>query len=393
MKAYIQLRQHVGAPCKPIVKQGEKVKKGQLIAVPEGLGANIHASVYGTIEEINDQEIVVLADENQPQEYEKLKSEGLLELIEEAGVVGAGGAGFPTSIKLKADLSKGGVVLANAAECEPILNHNTHLMETKPELVIKGIQYVMEITKATKGIVAIKEIHMKAAMAMSKACKHIDNIEVKFLPNMYPAGDERVIVREMVGVELQPGQLPLEANAVVCNVETLKNITLAIEEKRPVITKDLTIAGRVKNAQKGRVFMDMPIGVPVKQFIDECGGYVEPYGEIVIGGPFTGRKGSETSPVTKTSGGVIVSMPFPDLKGKKVGVIACECGAQEPRLKEIIEGMGGVFVAEKKCKRMKDDGRGRFRCELPGQCPGQAETVLYLKKHGAEVVITGTCED
>ncbi len=391
MNLTISLKQHVGAPCKPIVNIGDEVKKGQLIAEPNGLGANIHASVYGKIAEITDTDIIIEADENQPNEYVQIKeTENHLEAVKEAGIVGAGGAGFPTHIKLNVDL-KGGYVIANAAECEPVLSHNVTVMEENPEIIVKGLKYVVEMTNASKGYIAIKPKYKKAIIALGKACKNEEKIEVKYLPDMYPAGDERVIIRELLNVELKPGQLPLEAGAVVCNTETLKNIVLAIEDRKPVITKDITVGGRVKNAKDGKCFLDVPIGMPIKHYIQECGGYELPYGEIVIGGPFTGRSGEEDSPVTKTLGGILVSMPFPN-ESRKVGIIACECGAQEDRLKEIAAGMGAEVVAETKCKRMTESN-GRYRCDLPGMCPGQAEKVLYLKKQGAEVVITGTCED
>lgn len=391
MNIVILLKQHVGAPCKPIIQVGDSVKKGQLIAVPEGLGANIHASVYGTITKITDQVIEIKADELQPDEYIKIKETNTyLEAIQEAGVIGAGGAGFPTHVKLKANLN-GGYVIANAAECEPILNHNTEMMEKYPEYVVKGLKYLMEITNASKGFIAIKPIHKKAAIALAKACKADANIEVKFLPNMYPAGDERVIVREILGVELKPGQLPLEANAVISNVETLKNIVLAIEERRPVITKDFTLGGRLINAKEGRVFFDQPIGMPLKHYIELCGGYIEPHGEIVVGGPFTGRHGEENTPITKTTGGILVAMPYPQEK-RKVGILECECGASEERLREIAAGMGAEVVATARCKRMVEVN-GRYRCDKPGCCPGQAETILGLKREGAEVVLTATCQD
>ncbi|SHJ67577.1 proline reductase-associated electron transfer protein PrdC [Tepidibacter formicigenes DSM 15518] len=391
MNICIELKQHVGAPCNPIVNIGDEVKKGQLVAKPQGLGANIHSSVYGKVVDINEKEIVIKPFENQPEEYVKIKeTDSHLEAVKEAGIVGSGGAGFPAHVKLNVDL-KGGYVIANAAECEPVLSHNVALMEENPEVVVKGLKYILEMTNASKGYIAIKPKYKKAIIALGKACKNEENIEVKFLPDMYPAGDERVIIRELLGVELKPGQLPLEAKAVVSNVETLKNIVLAIEERKPVITKDITVGGRVKDAKKGRVFFDVPIGMPIKHYIEECGGYEKPYGEIVLGGPFTGKHGEEDSPVNKTLGGILVSMPFPNEK-RKVGIIACECGAQEERLKEIAKGMGAEVVAETKCKRMTESN-GRYRCDLPGICPGQAEKVLYLKKQGAEVVITGTCED
>jgi len=391
MQITIFLKQHIGEAAKPIVEIGEKIKKGQLIAVPQGLGANIHSSVFGRVIEINDSKVVIEAEDDQSEEYVKIKhTEDYLEAIQEAGIVGAGGAGFPAHIKFKANL-KGGYIIVNAAECEPTLNHNTLLLEENPDIVIRGLKLVMEITNASKGYIAIKPIHKKALISVARACKDEENIEVKFLPNMYPAGDERVIVRELLGIVLEPGKLPIEANAIISNVETLKNVALAVDKRKPVITKDITVGGRLRNASNGKVFFDVPIGMPISYYIKECGGYIEPHGEIVIGGPFTGRHGEESTPITKTAGGILVSMPFPREK-RKIGVIACECGAQENRLKEIAGYMGAEVVATTKCKRMVEVN-GRYRCDKPGTCPGQAEKVLYLKREGAEVVLTGTCQD
>lgn len=392
MMLKIELRQHVGAPCKPIVEVGSEVKKGQLIAEPQGLGANIHSSVYGKVVEVTESSIIIEASENQPDEYVKIKdTESNLDAIKEAGIVGAGGAGFPTHVKLNVDLT-GGCIIANAAECEPVLGHNVELMENNPEIIIKGLKYMLDITKADKAYIAVKPKYKKAIMALGKACKNEANIELKYLPDMYPAGDERVIIRELLGINLVPGQLPIEAKTVVSNVETIKRIVEAIEERKPFITKDITVGGRVKGAEnKGKVFMDVPIGMPIITYIEKCGGFIAPYGEIVLGGPFTGRHGEEESPVTKTLGGILVSMPLPQ-ESKKLGIIACECGAQEDRLKQIASLMGAEVVAEEKCKRMTEVN-GRFRCDLPGICPGQAEKVLKLKSQGAEAVLIGNCED
>lgn len=388
MKVVIPVKQHVGAPCQELVKIGDKVKRGQLIAKPNGLGANIFSSVNGEVVDFDGNNITIeYAGEIDLDDYVRLSSEDPLSLIEEAGVVGAGGAGFPAHIKFKAKL-EGGYVIANAAECEPLLAHNMELLMRDPEKVLRGLRYVMEITGAAKGFVAIKPKHQKEMITVAKAAKNFENIEVKFLPDMYPAGDERVIVRELLGVELPPGALPIEANAIISNIETLKNVARAIEDRMPVMTKDLTVAGRVK---EGRVFMDVPIGSAVKEYIDKCGGYLEPYGEIVLGGPFTGKHGEENSVVNKMLGGIIVAMPaMPE--NRKVGFIECECGAQKERLEELARQMGAQVVGSVKCKRM-EEVNGRYRCSLPGTCPGQAEKVLELRKLGAEVLLVGTCED
>ena len=388
-KIHIPLKQHVGGPCQAIVNVGDHVKRGQLVAVPAGLGANIHASLSGVVEEITEMDIVVKLDKEQTDDYVRLeKTDDYLQKIKDAGIVGVGGAGFPTGIKFSTQIP-GGYLIANAAECEPILGHNVKFMEEQPEVLVRGMKYIMELTGAKEGYIAIKTKYRKALLALGKACKDEPNISVKILPNMYPAGDERVIVRETLGVILQPGQLPLEANAIISNVETIKHVVNAIEEDKPLIDKDLTVGGRVQNPS---IFMDVPIGLPISVFIEKAGGYINPHGEIVRGGPFTGRPAREEEPINKTTGGLLVAMPYPQEK-EKVGILICECGAQEERLRQIADGMGAEVVSVQMCKRMKPDKNGRLRCELLGICPGQAEKVLKMKKDGAKAVIAGTCQD
>lgn len=386
----ILLKQHVGGPCKSIVEVGQEVKKGQLIAIPEGLGANIHSSVYGKVTAIGEAIVIELAAE-QPDEYVPIKeTTSLVEAVQEAGIVGAGGAGFPAHVKFKTELNDG-YVLVNAAECEPVLKHNIKLMDEQPEILIKGLKYAMEMTNAAKGYICIKPKHTRTMITLGKLVKNEANIEIKFLPDMYPAGDERVIIREVLGIELEPGQLPSAANAVVSNVETLKNVALAIDERRPVITKDLTVGGRIKGNVDGVAYMDVPVGMPIGHYIDLSGGLEKNAGEIVIGGPFTGRAGTMETPVTKTTGGILASIVFPN-DDRKFGILECECGAQADRLTQIVEAMGGTVVATEKCKRMVEVN-GRFRCDKPGECPGQTEKVLALKGNGAQAILTGTCQD
>ena len=388
-KIHIPLKQHVGGPCQAIVNVGDHVKRGQLVAVPAGLGANIHASLSGVVEEITEMDIVVKLDKEQTDDYVRLeKTDDYLQKIKDAGIVGVGGAGFPTGIKFSTQIP-GGYLIANAAECEPILGHNVKFMEEQPEVLVRGMKYIMELTGAKEGYIAIKTKYRKALLALGKVCKNEPNISIKILPNMYPAGDERVIVRETLGVILQPGQLPLEANAIISNVETIKHVVNAIEDDKPLIDKDLTVGGRVQNPS---IFLDVPIGLPISVFIERAGGYINPHGEIVRGGPFTGRPAQEDEPINKTTGGLLVAMPYPQER-EKVGILICECGAQEERLRQIADGMGAEVVSVQMCKRMKPDKNGRLRCELPGICPGQAEKVLKMKKDGAKAVIAGTCQD
>lgn len=386
----IPLKQHVGAPCKGIVQAGEKVKRGQLVAEPNGLGANIHSSFSGKVVDVSEESVVLMIDEEQDfSSYVPIpETDSMIKAVEEAGVVGAGGAGFPTFLKLSCEISEG-VFIANGAECEALLAHNVKQMSEHIDQLIRGTKYCMEMVKAPKGVIAVKGKHRQLVLRLIKAVEAEANIEVYQLPDIYPAGDERMIVREVMDVVLEPGQLPTEVGAVIDNVETIKRIAEAIEDRKPFIDKDVTVSGRVK--QKETVFVDVPMGTPVKTLINNVGGYVEPHGEIVIGGPMTGRSGEETTPITKTSGGVLVAMPFPQ-EHRKVGLLICECGGSAERMTEIVNNMGAEVVAAERCKRMVEVN-GRYRCALPGICPGQAKTVMSLKKQGAEVVMTGSCSD
>ena len=394
----IMLTQHVGVSGIPIVDVGNKVKAGQLIAKCSGLGANIHSSVNGKVIGMGDLAVDIIADDFQSDDFVKIKDTSTnLEAVKEAGVVGAGGAGFPAHVKFDVDL-QGGSVIVNAAECEPGLAHNTKVLSENAECIFRGLGYIMEMTNAAKGYIAVKASN-RDIMSVSERDEPLsrkitnDNIEITYLSDRYPAGDERVVVREVLGIELNPGQLPARVGVIVTNAETVKRVVEAIELRKPVITKDFTVAGRFIGTfrKKAVTYLDQPIGASIGKYIADCGGFLEPYGELVLGGPFMGKPGTVNSVVTKTMGGILAAMPFPE-DNSKFGILACECGAQESRLREIVNRMGGTVTCELKCKRMVEIN-GRFRCEKPGACPGQAEAALRFKTNGAGAIMVGACED
>lgn len=252
----ILLKQHVGYVNKPVVEVGDKVNKGSLIAIPTKLGANIHASVSGFIKGINDKSIIIEADDNQSSQIENIKVQGSIsEIVKEAGIVGMGGAGFPTHIKLDVNID-GGVVIANGVECEPLLSHNIHQLIENPEVVYKGLKYAMEATNASTGIIAIKEKNTEAIRSVEKIIKD-ENIRIVKVDDIYPMGEERAIIRDVLGKLLTPDQLPIEANSVVLNVETLSRIAEAIDLKMPSITKNITVVGKLKNGINAQVFEKM----------------------------------------------------------------------------------------------------------------------------------------
>ncbi|EGO62623.1 proline reductase-associated electron transfer protein PrdC [Acetonema longum] len=384
----ILLRQHVGNPSIPLVKIGNNIEQGELIASLNGLGSNLHASVCGRVAEVSGQAIVIEAYEEQQKNYKPLSRKGdLIDVIKDAGIVGMGGAGFPAHVKFAADLS-GGLVIANGVECEPVLAHNVKQLTDHPELIYKGLLYAMQAVNANKGIFAVKGKNRRAVEALRDVIKDRD-IAIAELPDIYPMGEERAIVREILGARLAPDQLPAAARAVVSNVETLARVAEAVDFNKPVISKHVTVAGRLKNGVEPQVFLDVPIGARIGDLIEAAGGIAGEYGEIIMGGPFTGKSVSLDDVITKTSGGILVTIPFPH-ESRKMGILVCACGASEARLREIADRMGSPVAGVEFCKQVVEI-RGNLKCENPGNCPGQAEKVLKLKKSGAEVLLISNC--
>ncbi len=395
-KIQLLLRQHVGAPCAAVVKAGDTVKKGTKVAVPTGLGANIFSSVYGVVEEVLEDRIVIRPDEEQKDAFIPIEVEDesdKLALVKEAGIVGMGGAGFPTGVKIGTDL-KGGYVLVNAAECEPGLRHNIVQLEEKADITIRGLKYCMEISNASRGIIAIKKKNEKAVEILREVIREDDRLSIHLLPDIYPMGEERAVVRECLGKLLDPTQLPSAADAVVINCETLLRVAEAIEEKKPCFSKNMTVIGKIKGGNAPHVYMDVPVGTSVGDMIWRAGGIDGLYGEIIMGGPFTGRSTTADAPVTKTTGGIIVTIDFPDLHGAPTGLLVCACGGSEERMREICDRMNGRVVSVARCKQAVEPKPGAaLKCENPGNCPGQAQKCLKFKKDGAEYIIIGNCSD
>ncbi len=391
------LKQNVGAPSVAVVKEGELVKRGQLLAAkPAGaLGTYLYSSIDGKVKSITENEIIIEELNTNFDQYIPLKKNTPGELIDEAGIVGLGGAGFPTSVKLNADFKGNGTVIVNAAECEPILSHNIERIEQEPEKILKGLSIVMDLVHASRGIIGIKGIHQKAIQALEDHISDKNTSDKKVsifeLENIYPMGEERALIRETLGILLNPEQLPLEASAIVINAETLLRIYEAVELKKPLIDKDMTVAGKLSEDGSIHILKDVPIGMKVADVLARVGGVGPEYGELIMGGPFTGKRTSPDAPVVKTTGGIIAAeafLPAPD----KIGLLVCACGANKERLEEQAKSMGAEVVGVEYCKQAKEV-RGSRKCENPGRCPGQVQKVMNLKKAGAKAVLISNCTD
>lgn len=391
MKYTILLKQHIGAPLSPVVTEKATVSRGQLLAVPTGLGVPLHSPFAGTIAEITAEAVILDADESQPDTFEPLAGSTDSELLANSGLVGMGGAGFPTHVKCHVDL-EGGWILVNAAECEPLLEHNIHQLETQADKTLEGLKHIMTLCHANHGVFAIKAKHEKAVAALQKLCEKDDNISVHLLPDLYPMGEERAVVREVLGHLLSVTDLPSKAKAVVINAETVLRAAEAFLDNRPVMTKNVSVAGKLKGGTYTRVFTDVPIGTTVGDLIDRAGGIDGDYGEIILGGPFTGRAVTPDTPITKTTGGIIVTKPFDNLHGAKLGLLLCACGGNENRMRDLATKMNAEVVLVQKCKQAADV-KGNLKCENPGNCPGQAQKCLNFKKAGCTDILIGNCSD
>ncbi|MDY4970366.1 MAG: proline reductase-associated electron transfer protein PrdC [Lachnospiraceae bacterium] len=391
MKYTLLLKQHIGAPCSPVLPVGSRVCKGTLLAVPTGLGAPLHSSVDGILTEITDTALIIEASESQSDTFLSLEPGSDEELLKASGLVGMGGAGFPTSVKCHIDL-KGGFILVNAAECEPLLEHNIHQLEQNAEKTMDGLKRIMKLCNARKGIFAIKEKHAGAVGILKKLCENEPDISFHLLPDLYPMGEERAVVREVLGPLLKPTELPSAADAVVINVETVLRAAEAMIDRRPCISKNVSVAGKLKGGTHTRVFFDVPLGTTVGHLIEQAGGIDGEYGEIIMGGPFTGHAVSLDTPITKTTGGIIVTAPFENLNHAKTGLLLCACGGNQARMEDIAAKMNGDVVLIQKCKQAADI-KGTLKCENPGNCPGQAQKCLNFKKAGCTDIIIGNCSD
>ncbi len=222
----------------------------------------------------------------------------LVEKVRLAGVVGAGGGGFPTHVKLNAKVE---TVIANGAECEPLLHKDAVIMEEEAAGLVRGLELAMEATGAREGVIGIKGKKKHAVEAVTAACQGT-KVRVQLLGDYYPAGDEFDLVHNVTGKLIPPGGIPLNVGVLVNNVETFVNITAA-DEGRPLTHKTLTIAGAVRSP----VTLKVPIGTTFRECIRHAGGLATDEPVLVIGGLMMGQHTDDLdTPVTKTSTGVVI---------------------------------------------------------------------------------------
>ena len=315
------LSQHIGAPAKPIVTKGDHVQAGQKIAEMGGfVSANIHASVSGTVKEIKKvrnnvgsmvDAIVVENDEKYEtvefqsvQSLDTLSKEEILERIKEGGVVGMGGAGFPTHVKLAPkEPDKIEYVLVNGAECEPYLTSDYRRMLEQPEWIIGGLKCILKLFDNAKGYICIEDNKPDCIAKMTEMVKDEPKIEVRTLKTKYPQGAERCLIYAVSGREINSSMLPADAGCVVDNIDTVCAVYRAVMAGEPVMDRIVTVTGEAVadpcnfKAKMGTSFADL---------LEAAGGLKQPAKKIISGGPMMGFAMFDYHvPVVKTSSAML----------------------------------------------------------------------------------------
>ena len=297
----VPMSMHIGKPAKPVVKRGDEVKVGQLIAEADGfISAPVHSGVSGKVQKIDEMTTamgfkvpcVVIetdglqerADTVQPPAVSDLDS--FIAAVRASGAVGLGGAGFPTFVKLSVkDLSKLDAVVINAAECEPYITSDTRTMVDRGESVFKGIELLRKYLKVNRFIIGVENNKPDAIKRMQQLAAKAQGVEVRVLPSIYPQGGEKVLVYNTVGKMIPKGGLPLDVGVIVINVTTLAFIADYIETGLPLVEKCVTVDGSAVKEPKNVI---APIGTSVADLIESAGGFKAEPAKVLYGGPMLG---------------------------------------------------------------------------------------------------------
>ena len=306
-KAIIPLVQHIGAPSQPVVEKGQKVKVGELLAKAGGfVGANIHSPYSGTITKIDSTIdawgmkmpaifMDVEGDEWLPEIDRtpdvirecRLEPKEIIDKVTAAGIVGLGGACFPTQVKLMPPPGKKAeVLIVNGVECEPYLTCDHQLMLEHGEELMIGIQILMRALNIDHAIIGIEKNKPDAIARMKELALKVLGVEVKPLKLKYPQGGEKQLIDACIGRQVPSGALPIEVGAVVDNVATIYAVYEAVQKNKPLISRVMTVTG-ASVARPGNY--SVRFGTPLTQVVDLAGGIPEDTGKIIGGGPMMGR--------------------------------------------------------------------------------------------------------
>lgn len=336
---FIPVAMHIGAPAIPLVKKGDVVKVGQVIAQSSSfVSTNIHSSVSGTVKKVDfsadssgypKQGIFIDVDGDEWSESIdrspalnkeiNLSGEEIVKRIHEAGIVGLGGATFPTHVKLVPPKGmKAEVLLLNGVECEPYLTSDHRLMLEKADEIMVGIQLLMKAMNVDKAVIGIENNKPDAIKLLSEKCKSVKGVSVVALKVQYPQGGEKQLINAVTGREVPSGALPIAVGAVVSNVGTAFAVYEAVQKNKPLFERVVTVTG--KGLAKPSNF-HVRIGTSTSELVAAAGGLPENTGKVISGGPMMGKAISSLEvPVTKGTSGILL---IPEQEAKRDQVLNC----------------------------------------------------------------------
>jgi Na+-translocating ferredoxin:NAD+ oxidoreductase subunit C len=402
----ISMLQHVGSPAIPVVAKGDPVLVGQLIGKTSSyISSNIHSSVSGTINRIDStmdssgyKQLSVRIDvsgdnwidtiDRSPELRTKidLSAAGIVEKCFEAGVVGLGGAAFPTHVKLKIPQGRTcNLLLINGAECEPYLTSDHRLMLERGMEIITGILIMMKALDTPRAIIGIENNKPDAIEYLDSLCHNTKGITVEPLEVKYPQGGEKQLIKTLINSEVPPGGLPIDVGVVVQNVATAFAVYEAVQKNKPLFERVVTVTG--KSLSKPSNFLAR-IGTPVQDLIDAAGGLPGDTGKIINGGPMMGKALNTLEiPVVKSMSGIVVMQEKESVRRMAVPCIRCSkcitvCALKlEPYLLMALTSKGLLEKAEQ--ERITDC------CECGSCsyiCPASRPLLDYIKMGKATVM-------
>ncbi|MDA3936269.1 MAG: electron transport complex subunit RsxC [Actinomycetota bacterium] len=308
----VPMSQHLGAPCVPVVEKGDRVERGEVVGNVEAMvSAPIHSPVSGEVIAVGPtmvaggQTVTAVTIAPDPEQdfdaFIKIPEGDLRDMVRAAGIVGLGGAAFPTTVKLSPPKdSPVHTVILNGCECEPFLTCDHRLMLERPDRVVAGARFMRDIIGAKRVVVGIEDNKPDAVAALNREAG--SDVEILSLPTHYPQGAEKQLIYAVLGKEVAHGKLPASTGALVQNVGTAAAVADAIEFRRPLIERTMTVTGAVVRPRN----MTVLLGTPISHLIAEAGGLTSDSGRIISGGPMTGMALADIDlPVTKGTSGIV----------------------------------------------------------------------------------------
>ena len=333
--------QHIGKPAVPVVKKGDSVLVGQIIAEASGfISANVVSSVSGTVKAVEPRptatgtmgQAIVVANDGayttvegfgQETDVDSLSNQEILNRVKAAGIVGMGGAGFPTNVKLSPkEPDKIKYVIANGAECEPCITCDDQLMRTKASEIVGGMEIMLRLFPNAKGVIVIEKNKPEAIAAMQAACS--GNISVMPVQTKYPQGGERSLIKVVADISIKATQLPADVGCVVDNVATIRAIYRAVKWNEALIERTVTVSGdAVVNPGN---FM-VRVGTVASELVEACGGLKEGTRKILFGGPMMGISLPTLDCAICKNNNAITAMTFDEVEEAEANMTAClRCG-------------------------------------------------------------------